>query len=71
MTNRKVNFHEKIISFLNSDPKIEEWWSNNKINYTMDVPMMLVGEIEHLLKNFNHSTAICAAPKDLVFTRTN
>ncbi len=53
MTNRKVNFHEKIISFLNSDPKIEEWWYNNKKNYTMDVPMMLVGEIEHLLKNFN------------------
>lgn len=50
----KIKLQRKIIEFLRTDENIDAWWIQNKKNYTMDFPMMLVSDIEHLLTNYNN-----------------
>ena len=56
MTEEKANLQREVINFLKSNEQIEEWWDDRERKYMMDVPMMLVGEVEHLVKNFNQPT---------------
>lgn len=56
MTKEEAKLRSEIIDFLRSNEQIRAWWIDRERKYMMDVPMMLVGEIEHLLNNFNQPT---------------
>ena len=56
MTAEEAKLQRETIEFLRSNEQIDEWWNDRERNYMMDVPMMLVGEVEHLVKNFNQPT---------------
>ena len=59
----EVERQRSIIEFLKSNPEIKKWWDEREANNTMDVPMMLVTEIEYLLKNFNKPNQWVRNPK--------